>query len=113
MLERLPAFQNLFGFWAWRVQTILTNPCVDDLRGTTMTGEGRVLDRALELAASGGCQSIQQIGAVLRREGFAPEDVKKELSGSSMRGRLKKLIAHARGADIHISATTGDPAPWT
>lgn len=55
-----------------------------------------VLDKALNLAASGRCQSIQQIGAVLRREGFPPGEVKSELSSSAIRGRLKKLIARTR-----------------
>lgn len=67
-----------------------------------MKREQTVIARALELAASGKCQSIQQIGAILRREGFVPGEVKAQLSGSSERGRLKKLIAQARGPDTYF-----------
>ena len=61
--------------------------------------EQTVIASALKLAASGECQSVQQIGAILRREGFGPAEVKAQLSRSLTRGRLKKLIAQARGSD--------------
>jgi hypothetical protein len=49
-----------------------------------------IIERALQVAASGTCRTVEEIGRTLRQEGFA--DVDQHLTGPSFRRQLRGIM---------------------
>lgn len=59
-----------------------------------MLADGRVLERAFELARAGECRTISDISRQLKGEGY--EAVEAQLSGPSIRAQLRQLCMAVR-----------------
>jgi len=59
-----------------------------------------VVERAFELAESGTCHNMQELGVRLRAEGYS--QVAEHLQGLSLRRQLKSVMVEARRSRMHI-----------
>jgi len=64
-----------------------------------------LVERAFELAHSGACHNMQELGSRLRSEGYSA--VAEQLQGLCLRRQLKNLIVEARRRQMRI---VPDPA---
>lgn len=73
-----------------------------------MTAES-VIERAFELARSGGCQTMGDIRFQLRRERYPAAEVEPHLAGRLIQKQLKDAMAAAQSRDRD---DTPDASPW-
>lgn len=59
-----------------------------------------VIERAFELAESGSCQDMEELGSRLRAEGY--DQVSSHLHAMSLRRQLRGLIVEARRRQLRI-----------
>lgn len=63
-----------------------------------------LVERAFELAGSGTCHNMQELGSRLRAEGYV--QVSSHLDAISLRRQLKGLIVEARRRQMHVVGAT-------